>query len=59
MKELSFEKMEEVNGGGWFTENHTWSQHGGCFLTGIIAGVSTGFNPLIGGGAALACYLLE
>ena len=51
--------MESLQGGGWFTNNHTWSQHGGCAAFALAAGIASGFNPIVGGLTMLGCYFLE
>jgi hypothetical protein len=52
MKTLTLEQMEAINGG--LTKRH-W----GCFLTGLAAGVASGLNPVVGGLATAACFLLN
>jgi hypothetical protein len=54
MRELSFEQIEEVQGG-----RHTRAQHAGCAAIGLAMGIASGFNPLVGGLATLSCYLLH
>ncbi|MFZ5431811.1 MAG: hypothetical protein ACOZDD_16430 [Bacteroidota bacterium] len=58
MKTLSIETMENMYGGGWWTSNHSWSQHGGCAAYAIAAGIASGLNPIVGGLTMLGCYLL-
>lgn len=52
MKKLSLEEMESLKGG-------LTARHWGCFLTGLGAGIATGMNPIVGGLATAACFLLE
>jgi hypothetical protein len=59
MKELSFEKMEEIQGGSWFTKYNSWQEHGGCAFMGLAAGIASGFNPIVGGLTVASCYLLR
>jgi hypothetical protein len=59
MKTLSFNAMENIHGGSWWTTNHSWAQHGGCAAFALAAGIASGFNPLVGGFTMLGCYLLE
>jgi len=58
MKELSFEKMEEINGGSWWTEHNPLGQDIGCGALGLAAGIAAGFNPVVGGLTTLGCMLI-
>ena len=52
MKKLELNQMENLEGG-------LTARHWGCALTGLSAGLAAGCNPLVGGLATAACFLLN
>lgn len=51
MKTLSFDQMENLQGGEW---HYNWRQHVGCFVVGALMGGGVGSVLAYG-----ACLLLE
>ncbi|WP_123912064.1 hypothetical protein [Flavobacterium sp. AJR] len=48
-------KKDDDDTGGGSSTSREW----GCALTGLAAGVAAGLNPLVGGLATAACFLLN
>lgn len=61
MTSLSFDQMEALPGGSWWTKNHSSSDHAECITAGVLVGLSATFltpigAALLGGAATFACY---